>query len=91
MWLALQQRVSSACFSPLRRLGPAFTLLVGVALHFFGYMALWGAASGALTPPYWFLLMTTFLACNAQTWFETGSMVTSIRNFDTERSALLPL
>lgn len=72
----------------LRRFGPRATLLVGVGLHFLGYMTLWAAAHGNITPPYWALLIITFGACNAQTWFETGSMVTSIRNFDTERSIL---
>ena len=36
-------------------------------------------------PPYWVLVIITFFACNAQTFMETGAMVTSIRNFDTER------
>lgn len=56
-------------------------------MHFMGYMTLWAAAHGTIMPPYWALLIISFLACNAQTWFETGSMVTSIRNFDTERCA----
>lgn len=36
-------------------------------------------------PPYWVLVIIAFFACNAQTFMETGAMVTSIRNFDTER------
>lgn len=71
--------------SLLCRLGPRATLLVGVALHAMGYFTLWAAAHGTIKPPYWALVVITFLTCNAQTWFETGSMVTSIRNFDTER------
>ncbi|KAK9916344.1 hypothetical protein WJX75_001567 [Coccomyxa subellipsoidea] len=73
----------------MNRFGPRATLLVGVGLHFLGYMTLWAAAHGNITPPYWALLIITFGACNAQTWFETGSMVTSIRNFDTERGTVI--
>ena len=36
-------------------------------------------------PPYWVLVIVTFLACNAQPFLETGVMVTSSRNLDTER------
>ena len=49
------------------------------------YFALWWAAGGIFLPPYWVLVIITFFACNAQTFMETGAMVTSIRNFDTER------
>ncbi len=66
-------------------MGPIITLLIGVLLHSCGYLVLWGAAKGLILPPYWVLLVTIFLACNAQTYFETGSMVTSVRNFETER------
>ena len=72
------------------RLGPIITLLIGVALHFCGYLVLWAAAKGLITPPYWVLLVTIFAACNAQTYFETGAMVTSVRNFETERHAACP-
>lgn len=77
--------VRSNLVSLLCRLGPRATLLVGVAMHAVGYFTLYLAAHGTITPPYWALILITFLTCNAQTWFETGSMVTSIRNFDTER------
>lgn len=61
------------------------TLAVGCVLHAGGYLTLWAAASGAIAPPYWALLVVAFLTCNAQTYFETGAMVTSVRNFETER------
>ena len=69
----------------LHRVGPVLTLLVGVALHFLGYFGLWWAARGIFQPPYWVLVIIAFFTCNAQTFMETGAMVTSIRNFDTER------
>lgn len=74
--------LSTACCC---RLGPILTLAVGCVLHAGGYLTLWAAARGALAPPYWVLLAVAFLACNAQTYFETGAMVTSVRNFETER------
>ena len=80
--------VSTLCCSYLHdafRVGPIVTLLVGVALHFLGYFGLWWAARGVFMPPYWVLVMIAFFTCNAQTFMETGSLVTSIRNFDTER------
>ena len=46
---------------------------------------MWFAGRGVFLPPYWVLVIIAFFTCNAQTFFETGAMVTSIRNFDTER------
>ncbi|CAL5227480.1 g10457 [Coccomyxa viridis] len=73
----------------MNRVGPVVTLLVAVLLHFGGYFALWWAARGIFMPPYWVLVIITFFACNAQTFMETGAMVTSIRNFDTERGTVI--
>lgn len=81
-------RLRTLCCSNLHdafRVGPVVTLLMGVALHFLGYFGLWWAARGVFMPPYWVLVMIAFFTCNAQTFMETGSLVTSIRNFDTER------
>ncbi|CAK0754435.1 hypothetical protein CVIRNUC_002297 [Coccomyxa viridis] len=73
----------------MNRVGPVLTLLVGVALHFLGYFGLWWAARGIFQPPYWVLVIIAFFTCNAQTFMETGAMVTSIRNFDTERGTVI--
>ena len=37
--------------------------------------------------PYPVMLFLAFTACNSQTWYETAGLVTSTRNFETERCA----
>jgi hypothetical protein len=66
-------------------MGPWLTLMVGVCVHLTGYLGLWGAAHGMFEAPYWAVLLLAIVACNGQTWFETGAMVTCVRNFETER------
>ena len=67
------------------RLGPALTILVGILLQIGGNVGLWAAVTGWYTPPYAVVLLLSMVACNAQTWFEGAAMVTSVRNFETER------
>ena len=61
------------------------TIVVGLVLNFGGYFAIWAALQGLYTPKYWQLLLLLLLACNGQTWFETAALVTTVRNFETER------
>lgn len=40
--------------------GHRITLLVGAVLHFFGYLGIWLAATGLISPPYWQVLFLVF-------------------------------
>ena len=71
----------------IHRLGPILTIAVGIVLNFGGYIAIWLAMQGYYTPSYWQLVLLLVVACNGQTWFETAALVTSVRNFETERWA----
>lgn len=71
------------------RLGPMLTVLIGVLLQFGGYYGLWAAATGHINPPYWVMILLALAACNGQAWYETAGLVTSVRNFETERYAPL--
>jgi Nodulin-like len=68
-----------------RRLGPMLTVLIGVVLQFGGYYGMWAAAVGHINPPYWVMILLAMAACNGQAWYETAGLVTSVRNFETER------
>ena len=63
------------------------TIWIGVLLQFGGYMGMWAAATGRIVAPYWAMRALAACACNGQTWYETAGMVTSTRNFETERCA----
>lgn len=69
----------------IRRLGPMLTVLIGVVLQFGGYYGMWAAAVGHINPPYWVMILLAMAACNGQAWYETAGLVTSVRNFETER------
>ena len=72
----------------MRRLGPMLTVLIGVVLQFGGYYGMWAAAVGHINPPYWVMILLAVAACNGQAWYETAGLVTSVRNFETERWVL---
>ena len=65
------------------------TILIGAILNTGGYFALWAAAVDKFDPPYWVLLVFCLVACNGQTWLETASLVTCVKNFETERQVTL--
>lgn len=71
----------------VRRVGPLTTIWVGAILQSSGYLLLYAAASGRITVPYWAMLAMAACACNGQVWYETASLVTCTRNFETERCA----
>lgn len=65
------------------------TVLIGVVLQFVGYYGMWAAAIGRINPPYYVMILLALAACNGQTWYETAGLVTSVRNFETERCGAL--
>jgi MFS family permease len=70
-------------------LGPMLTVLIGVVLQFGGYYGMWAAAVGHINPPYWVMILLAVAACNGQAWYETAGLVTSVRNFETERGTVI--
>lgn len=68
-----------------RRVGPMLTVLIGVVLQFGGYYGMWLAAMGRFDCSYVGMLLLAMAACNGQAWYETAGLVTSVRNFETER------
>lgn len=66
-------------------MGPLTTIWAGALLQSGGYLLLYGAASGRIMVPYWAMLAMAACACNGQVWYETASLVTCTRNFETER------
>lgn len=71
------------------RLGPILTVLVGILLQTGGNLGLWFAVRGAFHPPYYVMLLLSAVACNGQTWFESPALVTTVRNFETERGTVI--
>ena len=61
------------------------TVLIGVVLQFGGYYGMWLAAMGRFNCSYMGMLLLAMAACNGQAWYETAGLVTSVRNFETER------
>ena len=53
-----------------------------------GNVLLYLAVKGMIMPPYIVMLLISMMACNSQTWFEVASLVTCVRNFETERCAV---
>ena len=72
-------------------MGPVLTVMVGIVLQVGGYLGIYLAAHHRFFIPYWAMLGLAVVACNGQTWFETASLVTCVRNFETERHALYSL
>lgn len=61
------------------------TVMIGVVLQFGGYYGMWLAAMGKFECSYVGMLLLAMAACNGQAWYETAGLVTSVRNFETER------
>jgi hypothetical protein len=70
--------------------GPKATLLVGVLCQTVGFLGLWLGATQKLPIPYPVMCLLAMIACNCGPWFETGCMVTSVRNFEADRFRFLP-
>lgn len=65
------------------------TVVIGAVLQFSGYWGIYNAALGNFSCSYVVMLLMAFAACNGQAWYETAGLVTSVRNFETERYAVL--
>lgn len=70
-------------------LGPMLTVVIGAVLQFSGYWGIYNAALGNFSCSYLVMLLMAFAACNGQAWYETAGLVTSVRNFETERGTVI--
>ncbi|KAL2653124.1 hypothetical protein R1flu_021252 [Riccia fluitans] len=65
-------------------------LLIGAIECFFGYGVVWLVMSGTIAPlPYWQMVVVLCLASNSSTWLNTAVLVTSMRNFSTNRGTVV--
>mmetsp|Transcript_14199 Transcript_14199/g.42879 ORF Transcript_14199/g.42879 Transcript_14199/m.42879 type:complete len:728 (-) Transcript_14199:369-2552(-) len=71
------------------QVGPMLTVMIGVVLQFGGYYGMWLAAMGKFECSYVGMLLLAMAACNGQAWYETAGLVTSVRNFETERGTVI--
>ncbi|KAL3684932.1 hypothetical protein R1sor_002954 [Riccia sorocarpa] len=65
-------------------------LLIGAIECFVGYGLVWLVMSGTIAPlPYWQMVVVLCLAANSSTWLNTAVLVTSMRNFSTNRGTVV--
>jgi hypothetical protein len=72
-----------------KRLGPRGVALVGSALLALGYLGLAAAAEGRMAMGFPFVCLLAMLGGNSSTWFDTASIVTSVRNFPKDRGTVV--
>ncbi|GFR39689.1 hypothetical protein Agub_g164, partial [Astrephomene gubernaculifera] len=63
--------------------------LIGSLLLAAGYLGLYSAASGGLTPAFGLVCCFAVLAGNSSTWFDTTCIVTNVRNFPRDRGTVV--
>lgn len=69
-----------------------FVLLIGSAMNFGGYFAIWLVVTGKIgKPKVWQMCMYICIGANSQNFANTGALVTSIRNFPQSRGVMLGL
>ncbi|XP_062091974.1 protein NUCLEAR FUSION DEFECTIVE 4-like [Humulus lupulus] len=71
---------------------PWVVLLVGAILNLFGYVMIWlSVAKKIPTPKVWQICLYICLGANSQSFANTGSLVTVVKNFPESRGAVLGL
>lgn len=69
---------------------PWFVLSVGAALNFFGYFMIWLAVTKKIsTPQVWHMCLYICIGANSQSFANTGSLVTCVKNFPESRGVVL--
>lgn len=63
--------------------------LVGAVLYVVGFYGMYAAATHRVEMPFWLVLMFVIIANNGGCWLETAGLVTCVRNFETERGAVV--
>ncbi|XP_017984150.1 PREDICTED: uncharacterized protein LOC18586510 [Theobroma cacao] len=69
---------------------PWFVLSVGAVLNFFGYFMIWMAVSKRIArPQIWHMCLYICIGANSQSFANTGSLVTCVKNFPESRGVVL--
>lgn len=69
---------------------PWVVLSMGAALNFFGYFMIWLAVSKKLpNPQVWHMCLYICIGANSQSFANTGSLVTCVKNFPESRGVVL--
>ncbi|EXB96177.1 putative transporter MCH1 [Morus notabilis] len=69
---------------------PWVVLSVGAVLNFFGYFMIWLAVSKRIaTPKVWHMCLYICIGANSQSFANTGSLVTCVKNFPESRGVVL--
>ncbi|XVE75432.1 hypothetical protein DITRI_Ditri12bG0093500 [Diplodiscus trichospermus] len=69
---------------------PWFVLSVGAVLNFFGYFMIWLAVTKKIAKPQvWHMCLYICIGANSQSFANTGSLVTCVKNFPESRGVVL--
>ncbi|KAK7280514.1 hypothetical protein RJT34_25578 [Clitoria ternatea] len=69
---------------------PWVVLAMGSILNFFGYFMIWLAVTGKIaTPKVWQMCLYICIGANSQSFANTGSLVTCVKNFPESRGVVL--
>ncbi|XVF75617.1 hypothetical protein PTKIN_Ptkin13bG0201000 [Pterospermum kingtungense] len=69
---------------------PWFVLSVGAVLNFFGYFMMWLAVTKRIAKPQvWHMCLYICIGANSQSFANTGSLVTCVKNFPEIRGVVL--
>ncbi|OAY45820.1 hypothetical protein MANES_07G094400v8 [Manihot esculenta] len=69
---------------------PWVVLSMGAVLNFFGYFMLWLAVTGKITGVHvWHMCLYMWIGANSQSFANTGSLVTCVKNFPESRGVVL--
>ncbi|GLU12863.1 hypothetical protein SLE2022_295210 [Rubroshorea leprosula] len=68
----------------------SFVLFLGVVLNFFGFFMIWLAVTKRIArPAVWQMCLYVFIGSNSQTFPDTVSLVTNVKNFPQSRGVIL--
>ncbi|XP_054784254.1 uncharacterized protein LOC129291109 [Prosopis cineraria] len=69
---------------------PWVVLVIGAVLNFFGYFMIWlGVTQRISKPKVWQMFLYICIGANSQTFANTGSLVTCVKNFPESRGVVL--
>ncbi|KAI9156583.1 hypothetical protein LWI28_008993 [Acer negundo] len=69
---------------------PWVVLLIGALLNFFGYFMIWLAVTNKIAKPaVWHMCLYICVGANSQSFANTGSLVTCVKNFPESRGVVL--
>jgi hypothetical protein len=84
-----QRRLAECSVKRYKRIGPFVCSSVGALCYLVGFFGLHLAATHQIRAPMWLLCALAYLASNGGTWIEAAAVATCVRNFETERGAVV--